>query len=180
MSHAKNARKPRKLNELSDDELVDDIEAGHVLNVQSRTLKFWRNSVPRKGPPVTYIGRHVRYGVRGIRAFIASQTVTPQTPALSVEPAQTDVAVAVLSAARERLGGANGQFASMLFAHDLGAALPALKFDDARRAAARISDGDLGLRAVAAFDEAQRFLRERGLPGVSVSEVAQLLAAESR
>lgn len=55
--------------------LLDTEQAAAHLNMQPQTLRVWRTQ--GKGPRFVRIGRHVRYQMGQLDAFIEAQTVDP-------------------------------------------------------------------------------------------------------
>lgn len=68
-------RPPVNLDALPDSHLLDDIDAGAVLDASPGTLSVWR-STGRYNLPFVKIGRKVRYRAGDLRAFLAKRTAT--------------------------------------------------------------------------------------------------------
>lgn len=69
---------------LTEHDMLDEAAAGIYLGgddepIPTGTLRQWRYL--NKGPAYSKIGRHVRYRVDDLDAFIAAQRVDPQVPA---------------------------------------------------------------------------------------------------
>jgi excisionase family DNA binding protein len=62
-----------------DDALLTEVQAAEFLNLSVRTLQAWRVSGSKI--PFVRAGRAVRYKVRDLRTWIASNTVTSTTEA---------------------------------------------------------------------------------------------------
>lgn len=57
--------------------LLTPSQAAEYLGVPTETLRHWRNA--RTGPTYVRVGRHVRYTLGHLDAWVASQLVDPQT-----------------------------------------------------------------------------------------------------
>jgi hypothetical protein len=58
--------------------LLDTHQAAAYLGVPRQTLALWRSVNGRGGPAFVKIGRHIKYKVEDLDAFIDSQRITPR------------------------------------------------------------------------------------------------------
>lgn len=56
-------------------EYLSPLEASHFLSYPAKTLEFWR--LNNKGPAFVRQGRHVRYRVQDLRAFMGEGRIEP-------------------------------------------------------------------------------------------------------
>ena len=58
--------------------LLSTFEAADYLGVPRQTLAVWRSRDVRQGPAYVPMGRHVKYRLADLDAFIAARRVVPQ------------------------------------------------------------------------------------------------------
>lgn len=56
--------------------LLTPPELSDLLGIPEATLAQWRYR--HVGPPYVKVGRHIRYRVEGVEAWIEAQTITPE------------------------------------------------------------------------------------------------------
>jgi predicted DNA-binding transcriptional regulator AlpA len=67
---------PRALSDILCEELLTPAEAARFLRLSTETLKYWRKSAQRRGPPFVKIERRpVRYRLAALEAYIKRRTV---------------------------------------------------------------------------------------------------------
>jgi len=78
----------KKAGSLLQDYLTEESLAGEI-DVTVRTLRRWRKE--RKGPPITHVGRQVRYSIDGVRRWLAANEQQMPRARRSIPTASAEV-----------------------------------------------------------------------------------------